>query len=137
MMKRFFGIFFTLLAVCCCETKPEQEEAAPEIVSTTPENGAGGLTALYMDVVFTYDQVITCQEEAKKGVTVDGGATVDKVDANGRNLTVSVSGLSRGKSYTVRLPEGLVKGYKQNQKSAAAASLSFSLKESTDIVSKS
>ena len=134
MMKRFFGIFFTLLSVCCCETKPEQEEAAPEIVSTTPENGAGGLTALYMDVVFTYDQVITCQEEAKKGVTVDGGATVDKVDANGRNLTVSVSGLSRGKSYTVRLPEGLVKGYKQNPKASAAASLSFSLKESNQAV---
>ena len=133
MMKRIFGILFTLLpllSVCCCTSKPEPEEAAPELVSTSPENGAGGLTALYMDVVFTYDQVIICQEEAKKGVTIDGGAVVEKVDANGRNVTVSVSGLSRGKTYTVRLPEGLVQGYKKNQKASAAASLSFTLKES-------
>ena len=132
-MKRFFGILAVLAvwAVSCSEPDDPQpvEVAAPVLVSTSPENGAGGFTDASMSVVFTYDQNIKCPQESQKGVSVSGGATIDKVSAYGTNLTVSISGLVRGNSYTVSLSEGTVQGYRANQKGSAAVSLTFSMKE--------
>ena len=132
-MRSFLGIFVTLalLVVSCGEPESPQpvEADAPVLVSTSPESGAGGFTGTTLSVVFTYDQNIKCTLEAQKGVTVDGGAAVDKVNAYGADLTVTVSGLGAGKSYTVNIPAGTVQGYKENQKGASAASLRFSMKE--------
>ena len=118
---------------CGGHEEPLPEAEAPALVSTTPENGAGGFLDSSMSVVFTYDQKIRCTLDAQKGVSIDGGASVDKVDAYGTDLTVSVSGLKRGNSYTVTLPAGTVQGYKTNQKPSAASSLSFSLKGSDPV----
>ena len=132
-MKRFFGISAVLavLAASCGEPdNPQPVEAdAPVLVSTSPKDGSGGFTDASMSVVFTFDQNIKCSQEGQKGVTVSGSATVDKVSAYGTDLTVSVSGLVRGNSYTVSLPQGTVQGYKANQKGSAAVSLSFSMEE--------
>ena len=132
-MKRFYGILaiLSLLAVSCGgneEPQPVVEEA-PVLVSTSPEEGAGGFTAASLAIVFTYDQNIKCSLDAQKVVTVDGGASVDKVNAYGKDLTVSVSGLVRGRSYTVTLPAGTVQGYKTNQKGSAAVTFHFSMDE--------
>lgn len=131
-MKRLVALLalLALLPLSCQKPGGEVENAAPELLSSSPENGATGITALYLPVVFTFDQVITCADAAKSGVSVDGGASVAAVEANGRNLTVSVSGLVRGKSYTLTVPEGTVRGYKQNQKGSAAITLRFTMKES-------
>ena len=132
-MKKFFGLvaFTALLAVSCGE--PDEpvlvESAAPLLVSTNPADGAGELTATSLSVVFTFDQNIKCTREAQACVTIDGGAAVDQVNAYGTDLTVKVSGLERGKSYTITLPAGTVQGYKENQKASQAVTLRFSMKE--------
>ena len=132
-MKRFFSISFilALLAVACGEPdEPQPVEAdAPVLLSTTPYDGAGGFTGTTMSVVFTYDQNVKCTLEAQKKVSVDGGAAVDKVNAYGADLTVTVSGLEPGNTYTVTLPAGTVTGFKENQKESLPASLRFSMKE--------
>ena len=132
-MKRYFGIWAVLavFAFSCSEPDNPQpaEVDAPVLVSTSPKDGAGGFTETSMSVVFTYDQTIKCPQECQKGVTVSGGASVDKVSAYDANLTVMVSGLVRGNSYTVSLPEGTVQGFKANQKGSAAVSVTFSMEE--------
>jgi len=124
------AVLAILAASCGGNEEPQpQEEEAPVLVSTSPAEGTGGITDASLSIVFTYDQNIKCSLEGQKGVTVDGGASVDKVNAYGKDLTVTVSGLTRGSSYTVTLPAGTVQGYKTNQKGSAAASFHFSMKE--------
>lgn len=98
-------------------------------MGTDPENGASGFVNSSMSVVFTFDQNIRCTLEGQKGVSVDGGASVDRVDAYGTDLTVSLSGLARGVTYTVTLPEGTVQGYKKDQKPSPAITFSFSMEK--------
>lgn len=132
-MKKYLGILAALgLLAAACGEKPEPEpeaSPAPVLVSTTPEDGASGLTASSMSVVFKYDQNIKCTQEGLKGITIDGGASIDNVSAYATDLTVSLSGLSRGQSYTLSIAEGVVGGYRVNQKGAAAVTFRFSMKE--------
>ena len=132
-MKRFFGLLAILSALAVSCGKPggldPEEDPAPELVSTSPENGASGLTATSLAVVFKFNQNIKCTMQAQQGITVNGGATIDRVNAYLTDLTVNLSGLTRGTLYTVYLPEGTVQGYKTNQKGSAAVSFSFSTKE--------
>ena len=123
-----------ILAVSCGgHEDPVPEAEAPLLVSTSPENGAGGFLDSSMSVVFTFDQNIKCSAEARKGISIDGGASVDKVDTYGVEMTVSVSGLKRGNTYTVTIPAGTVEGYRNNQKPSPAFTLSFSLKGSDPV----
>ena len=119
-----------LLAVACNDpVKPqEQESPAPVIISTSPEDGVGGLTDKALSVVFTFDQNIKCSAQAQTGITVDGGAWIDGVSAYATTLTVNVGGLARGKSYTLSLPEGTVQGYRTKQKASAAIQFHFATK---------
>ena len=110
------------------ETTPV-EVPAPVLLSTDPADGTGGLTGTSLSIRFTYDQTIICTADGQKGISVDGGAVISSVSPSGANLTVVVSGLSPSKSYTVTLPAGTVRGYKQNQKSSAAITFRFSMKE--------
>lgn len=115
-----------------CET-PEDviENPAPALVSTSPDNGASELTSLSLGVTFTFDQIVKCASTS--GITVDNGAAVDKVEEGGKSIIVQLSGLTRGKSYTLTLAEGTVQGIKSNQKSAAAIRFSFSTKASNKV----
>lgn len=129
-MKLLRYLPLLLLAVACdgkVDPKPE-ENAAPAVVSTSPENGVKNLTGSTLSVVFTFDQNVKCTEDARKGITVDNGASVSEVSAYAKQLTVSLSGLSRGKSYTLSLPAGTVQGYMTNQKASAAIQFQFSTK---------
>ena len=133
-MKKYIGFLalVALLAASCGEKpepQPAEEAAAPVLESTSPADGTSGLTDASLSVVFTYNQNIKCTLEGQKGVTVDGGASVDKVNAYGKDLTVTVSGLVRGQSYTISIPAGTVQGYKENQKASQAVSFHFSMKE--------
>ena len=130
-MKRISSLtllFACLLAFSCGghEDPVPDETEAPVIVKTDPENGITGVTGSTLSISFTFDQNIRCTLEAQKGVSIDGGASVDKVDAYGAVLTVNVSGLGRGKDYSLTLPAGTVTGYKKNQKGSDAFVFRFS-----------
>ena len=131
MKYRLLALSFALLAVACGgseEQKPE-EVPGPALVSTDPADGTGGITDSKLTVAFTFDQNIICSPEGQQGIQADGGAFISAVSVSGATLSVTVSGLNRGKSYVVTLPAGTVKGYKQNQKSSAAVTYRFSTKE--------
>ena len=123
-----------LLAVACNGTKePPAEADPPVLVSTSPNDGARDLTGPSLSITFTFDQNIRCPLEARQGISVDNAAVVDKVDAYGPDLTVTLTGLTRGRSYTLTLPAGTVEGYKTNQKAAAAVQFRFSTREPAPI----
>ena len=121
-----------LLTVFSCGKPAEVapvENAAPALVSTDPANGTSDWTASSITVVFSFDQNIFFTPEGLKMVTVDGNAFIDKVVSAGADMKVDVGGLSRGKSYTVTLPAGTVRGYKENQKASDPITFRFSTKE--------
>jgi len=137
MKYKLLPLSFVLLAFACGgngnqETIPE-EVPGPALVSSNPADGTVGLTGASLSIVFTFDQNIVCTPEGQAGVTVDGGAFISQVNPAGAALTVAVAGLSPGKSYTVTLPAGTVKGYKQNQKGSAAITFRFSMKEADPV----
>ena len=131
-MRRYIALLsiLTLLLPACKEkVEPQPAEAdAPRVVSTSPEDGVSGLTDKALTIVFTFDQNIKCSAQAQAGITVDGGAYIDGVSAYATQLTVALGGLTRGKSYTLTLPEGTVQGYRANQKGSAAIQFHFSMK---------
>lgn len=132
-MKRIAYLFLaiaSLLAFACSKDEPGTPEkaAAPVLVSTNPEDGVKDLTASSLSIVFTYDQNIKMSVADQSKVTISGGGQIGKVNAYAKDVTVDVTGLEEGKTYTVSIPAGIVTGYKENQEGAAAASVSFSTK---------
>ena len=125
----FLALAFLAFACGGPTEETPTEVPGPALVSTSPADGTGGITDSKLTVAFTFDQNIICSPEGQKGIQVDEGAFISTVAVSGATLSVTVSGLSRGKSYVVTLPAGTVKGYKQNQKSSAAITYRFSMKE--------
>ena len=120
-----------LLAVSCgnpAETDPV-ETPGPSLVSTNPADGTGDLTASSLSITFAFDQSILCTSAGLDAIQVDNSAFVKESRVDGTKLVVTVGGLRRGVSYMVTIPAGTVKGYKQNQKSSAAVTFRFSMKE--------
>ncbi len=119
-----------LLLLAACGREPEPVSSpAPVLVSTSPEDGAGNLVGSTLSVTFTFDQNIRCTAQAQQGITVDQGAAVSGVSAYGPELTVSLTGLGRGRSYTLTLPAGTVEGYKTRQEATGAILFRFSTRE--------
>ena len=131
-MKRHFPLLTALALLfpaCGSPANPQTVEAdAPLLISTSPEEGTGGITGTSLSVVFTFDQSIRCTEKSQAKITVDGDAAIDGVSAYATELTVSIGNLVRGKNYTLILPEGTVQGYRANQKSTATIQFHFSMK---------
>ena len=111
---------------------PETPEAAPALVSSDPAAGATEVSVKTASIVLTYDQNVKCPTSAQAGITLSGGASVTKVSAYGKDVTLSVSGLDYETSYTLSVPAGAVQGYKENQPAAAAVSLTFTTEKAPD-----
>ena len=134
-MKRILAaIILAALALACTPT--EDVKPGPKLVSTNPADGTTGIITSSLSVVFTFDRYIKCTTSSQKKVTIDGGASVGNVVAYGKDLTVDVSGLKRGQSYTLNIPEGIVESYKSGEGGSAAITYHFATKEagsSTDV----
>lgn len=117
---------FCLVAASCEKTPEPEPSPAPALVSTSPEDGVSGIDDSSISVVFKFDQNIKCSMSAQAGISINGGAKVDKAEAYGTELTIVISGLEEGTSYVLTLPEGTVEGYRKDQKASAAISFRFS-----------
>ena len=131
MKNALIILALALLAFACGEpVQPEPVETpGPALVSISPPDGTGGIEGSSLSVVFTFDQNILCTSASLAGVSVDGGAFIEKASPAGAALTVVVSGLARGRQYTVTLPAGTARGFKPDQKASAAVTYRFSTKE--------
>ena len=134
-MKRI-STYLTLAAfvfmASCEKPEPDPEPVpvggkGPVLVSSDPADGTADILGSSLDLVLTYDRNILCLTSMQGNITVDNGARVDAVEAAMAELTVSVSGLQSGKTYTVTIPEGTVTGYDNSP--AGEVSISFSTKE--------
>ena len=126
--KTILNLLLCMAAFVACEGKePSQTEkaAAPVLVSVEPADGSTGVELSLKSIGFTYDQNVKVLTADQSKVSITGGADITKVNAYGKTVTVTVSGLDYGKTYTVTVPAGVVQGFKENQETAAAASMSF------------
>ena len=133
MRKLLYGFLALLMLVAGCSEKPPVVSVpadAPVMVSSDPADGTTGLTGDKLTMKLTYDQNIKCPSDQQKNVRLEGGGTIDKVNAYNTVLTVEISGLDQnsGKEYTVVVPEGAVLGFRENQEPAAEVRIRFTMK---------
>lgn len=122
-------ILLSLFALSCTqpqEQATEEPKADVQLVSTSPENGTSGIKGSTLEIVLTFDQNIKCPPSQQSKITV-ADAVIDKVVAYNKDLTLSISSLKAGKSYSLKIPEGVVSGYKNNF--AKEINLTFSMAE--------
>lgn len=126
-MKRINALICLSLLVACGEKEPTEPQMseAPVVVSSTPSSGATGIAEGKLEVEFVFDQNIRCGSDAAEKITVSPGASVTKAFAYNTSLKLSVEGLVCETTYTLGIPAGVVKGYKDNQRDFQGASLVF------------
>lgn len=132
-MKKILIASTVLLAALSCgnglNNDPEPV-AAPSFVSSVPSDGAEEVEFISgLDVVLTYDQNINCLTTDQDKITVDNGATVEKVNAYKTNLTVRLGNLLGNASYTLTVPSGIIRGFKAGQETADGVTVRFKTRE--------
>jgi mannan endo-1,4-beta-mannosidase len=118
-----------LAAGCHVEVDPPEPVAPPMLVGTVPEDGTTGLEGENLTITLTFDQNIKCPSDKQALISIDGGASVDNVNAYMTDLTIKVSGLEGGGSYVLTVPAGAVQGYRPNQEGSEEVKFTFSMKK--------
>jgi mannan endo-1,4-beta-mannosidase len=129
-MKRFLlGIicFGALLAGCGKEVDPPAPAAAPQLLGSVPADGASDLTGESLTVTLTFDQNIKYVSRGAS-VSVTGGAKIEKIYPYHATLSINLSGLVAGGTYTVTVPKGAVQGFAANQETSEEVRVTFSMK---------
>lgn len=129
-MKRFLlGIicFGSLLAGCGKEIDPPAPAAAPQLLGSVPADGASDLTGESLTVTLTFDQNIK-YVSGGSSVSVTGGAKIEKIYPYHATLSINLSGLVAGGTYTVTVPKGAVQGFAANQETSEEVRVTFSMK---------
>ena len=121
-----------ILSACGCAKPDNQQQTAqaPLLASVSPANGASGIAINgTQNIVFSYDQNIKASPAFEGFVSLSPGGSIDKVNAYGKDLTVTVSGLEYETRYTISVADGYVKGFRENQDAAKGVSTSFTTVE--------
>ncbi len=111
-----------------CKQEPSDDPAgaaAPDLLSCSPENGAQDLKGESLQIVLTFDQNVKCPSSKHSLVSIDNDAVVTKVLAYNTDVTITVSSLQEGFTYTLTIAEGAISGYKDNP--AGPISYEFSM----------
>lgn len=105
------ALFVLFVFSCSDENSPDTPPvaAAPQLVSSTPEDGAAGLANGDITIVLTYDQNVTSPSSGHSLVTL-GNATINSVSANLKEVTIKAAGLEQGLTYKLVVPLGVVLG---------------------------
>lgn len=128
-----YTIALLMIAAVACSTKQEgstQKEAAPVFISSNPADGAVDVNFNEgLNVVLTYDQNINCLTSDQKLISVSGDATIGKINAYKTQLSITLGGVEGKHTYTVTVPDGAVRGFKENQETAKGVTVTFTTKE--------
>ncbi len=123
-----------LLLVAClasCQQKSGEDPVvveAPELVSCDPENGVQELKGTSLQIVLTFDQNVKCPSSKHSLLSIDHDAVIDKVLAYNKDVTITVSSLQEGITYTLTVPAGAISGFSDNP--AESITYTFSMKAS-------
>lgn len=121
-----------ILSLVLLLTGCQKEEPAvvaidgPKFLSSTPADGAEDIEGTVLTITLTFDQNIRCSSSQTGLITIDNGAVIDRISLNADEMTIGLSGLKGGKTYTLNIPEGVIQGQKLNQKRADEIKLTFS-----------
>ena len=121
------AIAFAVVFSC---QKPEENDGPapaekPLLVSSVPSDGAEDLQGNSLEMTLTFDRNVLCPTAQQDRISVGNGAVIDDVSAYMTEVTVNISGLEEGRTYTVVFPEGTVTGYDNNP--AEEIRISFSM----------
>lgn len=127
------GVALLLIAAASCGEDTGKEtvsEKAPVFLNSNPKDGAVDVNVRdRFEIVLTFDQNIRCQTAAQELICIDNGASVVKVNAYGADLTITAGNLKGAMTYTVTVPSGVVRGFKENQEAAEGATIHFTTAE--------
>ncbi|MDD5951561.1 MAG: cellulase family glycosylhydrolase [Bacteroidales bacterium] len=131
------GTAVLLLANSCNEvnnTEPEKAEA-PKLISSEPADGAKGIDYdKELKITFTYDQNIKCLYSDFAQIKVNNDAEVIKVNPFNTDLEITIGSLKGSSEYEITIPDGIVKGFKENQEAAAGFKYTFTTKDAPIVV---
>lgn len=92
-----------------CSEDDASEGMSPKMVSSTPQNGASAIGPGDIEVKIVFDDKLTLAPTGFSKVSIDG-AIVTRVSPVDELLTVYLSGVQRGMSYTLLVGQGTVVG---------------------------
>lgn len=138
MKKMLYAMLCTAIMFAACSSSGKEDPDTPQtgetplMVSSVPADGATPVDiSSPFTISVTMDRNVFCPSANKGKISVtasDGtAATVSKIVANATTITLTVTGLANGTTYTVSFPEGTISGYDNNI--AKAISFSFTTEE--------
>lgn len=89
--------------------EPGKLDAGPELVSSTPADGAARLANGDMTIVLTYNQNVFCPTVGHSSITL-GDATITSVVADLTKVTIKATGIKEATAYQLVVPENVVLG---------------------------
>lgn len=130
-----FLIGILLLSVSSCSDVDDPVIATLEpaqLVSSNPANGATEVPEGNISIVLTYNQNVFFPSAGLEKITL-GGATITSVSAKLSQVTINATGLQKGQTYQLIVPEGVIVG--PTYVGALEASISFTVKDDPAITS--
>lgn len=119
---------------CSNDDTDEPTGTAPVVTSSSPTNGATdiAITSGNLTITVVFDQNITFNSSDYTKITLDN-AVIKSANASNATLTIQAGSIAEGTSYTLIIPEGIVKG--TGDLYNKEISISFTTKTGTALVS--
>ncbi len=134
ILPLFIGLL--LLTVSSCDDIDDPVIGVPDVaqmVSSTPADGTTGIDLGKenpegnLTIVLTYDQNVFCPKVGHRKITLNGDTiNIKSVSANLSKVTIEATGLKKGVTYELIVPEGIVQG--PTYLGALEAKMSFTIK---------
>ncbi len=131
-MKKYLLIILPLLILyisgCSDDNNNVEEEEldAPVLVSSTPSDGASGISKGELTIILTFDQNVTSPSSTHSSVTLNN-SSVNSINANLKEVKIEVSGLVESTTYDLVIPKGTILG--PTKVEAQEIRISFTTKE--------
>ncbi len=115
-----------LLFTCSCgggnSTTEEPVPDTPRLLSSVPADGAKDIPDGNLTVVLTFDRNV--RYASSDGAAISAGeAKVGTVSVQAAKVSIGLSGLAKGKTYTLTVPKGMITG--ADKSPAEAVSVTF------------
>lgn len=137
LFYRFLLFFLVISFFLACSGGSDTPDTplleAPQLMGSTPTNGATDVSASNISIVLTFNQNVTAPTTGHDKITLSG-ATITSVLAYLTKVTIEVTGLEKGKTYTLRIPEGVILG--PSKVEAPEISISFTTSSPQQISNK-
>ena len=113
MKNKYFsllGLAIMIIFTACNDDDVKIVMPEPaKLISSNPADGATNISHGDLSVVLTYDQYVFCPNSAVEAIQING-AKVEAASSATTQLTIKLSGLEKGKEYTLVVPDGAVWG---------------------------